>query len=136
MFEIADLKSKKLPELQEIAKQIGVKRVTGLKKMDLIYQIIDQAASQPTAIPKAQTADKQATANAEQSTLNAKPEASKKKRNRIGDSSSQESKGTDVATQKGEKIKKPHAEHSGKEGGNPRKHEGQHQGHKKHKNKQ
>ena len=135
MFEIADLKSKKLPELQEIAKQIGVKRVTGLKKMDLIYQIIDQAASQPTAIPKAQTADEQATPTAEQSPLNAKPETSKKKRNRVGDSSSQESKGTDVANQKGEKIKKPHAEHSGKEGGNPRKHEGQHQGHKKHKNK-
>lgn len=48
MYEIASLKSKKLPELQEIAKSIGIKRVTGLKKMDLIYQIIDQAATQPT----------------------------------------------------------------------------------------
>ncbi len=42
MYEISELKSKKLPDLQGIAKSIGVKRITGLKKMDLIYQIIDQ----------------------------------------------------------------------------------------------
>ena len=47
MYEIATLKTKKLPELQEIAKSIGLKRITGLKKMDLIYQIIDYIASNP-----------------------------------------------------------------------------------------
>ncbi len=53
MYEIATLKTKKLPELQEIAKSIGVKRITGLKKMDLIYQIIDFIASNPqTTEPK------------------------------------------------------------------------------------
>tara|TARA_B100000963_G_scaffold165154_1_gene143390 strand:- start:12367 stop:13896 length:1530 start_codon:yes stop_codon:yes gene_type:complete len=41
MFELAKLKSKKLPELQEIAKTIGLKRITGLKKLELIDQIID-----------------------------------------------------------------------------------------------
>ena len=45
MYEIATLKSKKLPELQEIAKALGVKRITGLKKMELIYQIIDTVAA-------------------------------------------------------------------------------------------
>ena len=41
MFELAKLKSKKLTELQEIAKTIGLKRITGLKKLELIDQIID-----------------------------------------------------------------------------------------------
>jgi transcription termination factor Rho len=47
MYEIATLKSKKLPELQEIAKAQGAKRITGLKKMELIYQIIDTVAAAP-----------------------------------------------------------------------------------------
>ena len=47
MYEIATLKTKKLPELQEIAKKIGVKRITGLNKLDLIYQIVDFIASKP-----------------------------------------------------------------------------------------
>ena len=36
MYEIAKLKSKKLPELQEMAKSLGVKKTNGLKKMELI----------------------------------------------------------------------------------------------------
>ena len=47
MYEIATLKTKKLPELQEIAKKIGIKRIAGLKKLDLIYQIVDFIASRP-----------------------------------------------------------------------------------------
>ena len=47
MYEIATLKTKKLPELQEIAKKIGIKRIAGLKKLDLIYQIVDFIASKP-----------------------------------------------------------------------------------------
>ena len=38
------LKSKKLPDLQAIAKSIGVKRVTGLKKQLLIDAIIQASA--------------------------------------------------------------------------------------------
>lgn len=48
MYEISTLKGKKLPDLQEIAKTLGIKRITGLKKMELIYQIIDTAAANPT----------------------------------------------------------------------------------------
>ena len=47
MLEIAELKLKKLPELQEIAKGLGIKGITGQKKMDLAYSIIDHIASQP-----------------------------------------------------------------------------------------
>jgi transcription termination factor Rho len=49
MLEIAELKSKKLPELQEIAKSLGIKGIAGQKKMDLAYSIIDHIASQPEA---------------------------------------------------------------------------------------
>ena len=47
MLEITDLKTKRLPELQSIAKQLKMKRITGLKKMDLIYQILDFQAANP-----------------------------------------------------------------------------------------
>ncbi len=47
MYELATLKTKKLPELQEIAKKIGVKRIAGLKKLDLVYKIVDFIASKP-----------------------------------------------------------------------------------------
>tara|TARA_B100000767_G_scaffold270692_1_gene294862 strand:- start:331 stop:2004 length:1674 start_codon:yes stop_codon:yes gene_type:complete len=53
MYEISDLKSKKLTDLQAIAKSIGVKRIAGLKKLDLIYQIIDFVSANPNAIKKA-----------------------------------------------------------------------------------
>ena len=55
MYEIATLKIKKLPELQEIAKKIGIKRITGLKKLELIYQIVDFIASKPDEESKSQT---------------------------------------------------------------------------------
>ena len=46
MFEISQLKEKTLVELQAIAKEIGLKRTSQLKKIDLVYQILDaQAAS-------------------------------------------------------------------------------------------
>ena len=47
MFEIGQLKEKKLVELHEIAKTIGLKKVSQLKKMDLIYQILDEQAKHP-----------------------------------------------------------------------------------------
>ena len=52
MFEISDLKTKKLSELQEIAKSISVPKYRSLKKMDLIYQILDVQASDPGVVKK------------------------------------------------------------------------------------
>ncbi len=49
MFEISDLKSKKLPELQEIAKGLKVPKLKTLKKLDLVYQILDLQAANPKA---------------------------------------------------------------------------------------
>lgn len=47
MFEITDLKAKKLPELHEIAKELNVPKFKSLKKLDLVYQILDVQASNP-----------------------------------------------------------------------------------------
>ncbi|MFS4493788.1 transcription termination factor Rho [Maribacter sp. 2308TA10-17] len=49
MFEISDLKSKKLPELQEIAKGLNVPKYKTQKKLDLVYQILDVQAANPKA---------------------------------------------------------------------------------------
>ena len=38
MFELSELKAKKLAELQEIAKELGIKKITALKKIELTYQ--------------------------------------------------------------------------------------------------
>ena len=45
MYEIASLKSKKLAELQEIARKLKIKNTAGQKKQELIYQIIDTVAT-------------------------------------------------------------------------------------------
>lgn len=48
MFEISLLKEKKLPELQDIAKQLNVSKFRSLKKLDLVYQILDHQAANPS----------------------------------------------------------------------------------------
>jgi transcription termination factor Rho len=50
MLEISELKSKKLPELQEIAKTLAVPKYRTLKKLDLIYKILDLQASNPESV--------------------------------------------------------------------------------------
>ncbi len=52
MFEIENLKKLKLAELQEIAKRLGIKKYYHLKKMDLIYKILDFYADNPDAVRK------------------------------------------------------------------------------------
>ncbi|GAB5400589.1 MAG: transcription termination factor Rho [Aureisphaera sp.] len=50
MFEISELKAKKLPELQELAKTLSVPKYRSLKKLDLVYQILDYQAANPSAV--------------------------------------------------------------------------------------
>jgi transcription termination factor Rho len=50
MFEISQLKAQKLPELQEIAQQLKVPKYRTLKKLDLVYQILDYQAANPNAV--------------------------------------------------------------------------------------
>ena len=55
MYEIASLKSKKLAELQEIARKLNVKNTAGQKKQELIYQIIDTVATTTVNSEQAKT---------------------------------------------------------------------------------
>ncbi|MAQ48061.1 MAG: transcription termination factor Rho [Flavobacteriales bacterium] len=47
MYDILELKKKKLQNLQEIAEKLEVSEIKNFKKMDLIYQILDKQASSP-----------------------------------------------------------------------------------------
>tara|TARA_S200000501_G_scaffold377392_1_gene435622 strand:- start:219 stop:1697 length:1479 start_codon:yes stop_codon:yes gene_type:complete len=47
MFEISKLKEKKLAELQEIAEKLKISKYKTLKKLDLVYKILDYQASNP-----------------------------------------------------------------------------------------
>ena len=90
MLEIAELKQKKLPELQEIAKSLGIKGITGQKKMDLAYSIIDHIASQPEKIEKQEdnkpkeTSKKTLAEQVSKEPQNSKPKTEKKNPNQNG----------------------------------------------------
>ena len=75
MLEISELKAKKLPELQEIAKALSVPKYRTLKKLDLVYQILDHQAANPKAAapvaPKATSTEKKE--DTEKATTTPKP---------------------------------------------------------------
>jgi len=48
MYDIIELNGKLLADLKEIAKGLNIKKVNNLKKQDLIYQILDHQALNPT----------------------------------------------------------------------------------------
>ncbi|MDT7827712.1 transcription termination factor Rho [Pricia sp. S334] len=77
MFEISDLKAKKLPELQEIAKSLNVPKFRSLKKLDLVYQILDLQAANPKIASEIASAEKNDEGN--QSKPKPKPRAQKAK---------------------------------------------------------
>jgi len=57
MFEISELKEKKLTELQEIAKELNVPKFSSLKKIDLVYQILDLQAANPKIVANNQATE-------------------------------------------------------------------------------
>ncbi|MBN2745102.1 MAG: transcription termination factor Rho [Bacteroidales bacterium] len=48
MYSLNELNEKKLEDLREIAKELEIKRVTNVKKEELVIKILDQQASNPT----------------------------------------------------------------------------------------
>ncbi len=50
MYDINELKGKKLPELKEIAESLNVPKFKSLKKQELIYGILDNQAITPPAV--------------------------------------------------------------------------------------
>ena len=55
MYDISTLKEKKISDLQDIAKSLKIKKITSLKKQDLIYQIIDFLSTNPESASKSET---------------------------------------------------------------------------------
>ncbi|MCF6280213.1 MAG: transcription termination factor Rho [Flavobacteriaceae bacterium] len=55
MYEISKLKEQSLVELQQIAKEIDLKKFSQLKKLDLVYQILDHQAANPAETPEKPT---------------------------------------------------------------------------------
>ena len=107
MFEISKLKEKKLSELQEIAENLKISKFKTLKKLDLVYKILDHQASNPEEKD-----------NNPKEKVN-KPKAKFKKRNkphRADDVKENEEKNT--SEEKNTKPEKKH--HSSKREGNQR----------------
>jgi len=90
MFEISELKAKKLADLQEIAKSIGLTKTSQLKKLDLVYQILDVQATAPE---KANTTEK----------TEEKPKVEKPKRKRVSTKSTQKKTTEEAITKTVEK---------------------------------
>ncbi len=58
MFDIDELKEMKLLELQEIAQKIEVPKFRQLKKLDLVYQILDVQAANPKQLKETAASNK------------------------------------------------------------------------------
>ena len=58
MIDIHTLNKKLLPELKEIAKDLGVPRYQKLKKQELVYEILDVQAKQLSVEKKSEEAKK------------------------------------------------------------------------------
>lgn len=81
MFEISDLKEQKLPELQDIAKTLGIPKYRSLKKDELVYQILDYQAANPKVVAPV-TPEKAAVEN-KTSPENSQKRPSNQQRNRV-----------------------------------------------------
>ena len=92
MFEISDLKEKKLPDLQEIAQSLGMKKFKTLKKEELIYRIIDFQAENPAPIQPPQVANTQEEKKEKTTGQAKKKEARPQKENNKKDSQPKENK--------------------------------------------
>lgn len=59
MYTILELDKKLLPDLKEIAKDLGIKKVDLLRKQDLIYSILDQQSIKAMEIKKAERGERE-----------------------------------------------------------------------------
>ena len=96
MFDINELKSKKLDELQEIAAGLKLKKAKQQKKMDLIYSILDHQADHSAQKKKENTTEKES-----------RPENKHRKRMPPSREKEPTAKNTEVATKEPAEPQKP-----------------------------
>jgi transcription termination factor Rho len=92
--------------LQEMAKTLGIKRITGLKKMELIYQIIDTVAATPTDENPHKSSKKENTIQTQRPRENAKSKANDKAKN--GSEDKAQPKAADNKPEKKEQQQQQH----------------------------
>ena len=93
MFEISKLKEKKLSELQEIAEELKISKYKTLKKLDLVYKILDHQASNP----KTEDSDKKDL-----------PKSNSEQKNRSNKKNDTDSKSKDILNEKSDKKPNNH----------------------------
>ncbi|WP_248723815.1 transcription termination factor Rho [Seonamhaeicola sp. ML3] len=135
MFEISQLKEKKLSDLQEIAKELSIPKYRSLKKLDLVYQILDHQAANPKAVaqPKPATEESKPKPKRQRQRIQ-KPNANATKDAPIEEATKQEVQEPRKQDQKKEEVKKedaPRQENKPKPQGNQQK---QHQHKNQHRN--
>ena len=79
MFEISQLKAKKLPELQDLAKKLSVPKYRSLKKLDLVYQILDYQAANPEEVKQTIGATDKTKSNGQETQSKSNTQNTKKK---------------------------------------------------------
>lgn len=108
MFEISDLKAKKLPELQEIAKSLNVPKYRTQKKLDLVYQILDLQASNPKIASEVASSEKPEKAEKSKPKPRApRAKATKEKATQSSSDSSKDTKDSKEADTETKETKKP-----------------------------
>ena len=78
MYDIIELNAKKVLELKEIAKKLGISRLEKLKKQDLVYSILDEQALRPGENKKAQSKPKTAATRSTKTTAQGASEEKEK----------------------------------------------------------
>ena len=118
MFEISDLKAKKLPELQDIAEGLKVPKFKTLKKLDLVYQILDLQAADPKVVAEIATSIDPTPVAAEERPVRKPNKLNKPRRERLVKDGPNPPKNTPVSTEDGQtktevdKEKKTESKHS------------------------
>jgi transcription termination factor Rho len=87
MLDIIELNSKKLLELRQIAKDLGIRRVESFKKQDLVYRILDEQAIQASEKKKSPESKKSDQKIPEESTQSGKRPKRGRPPKKVGDSS-------------------------------------------------
>jgi transcription termination factor Rho len=109
MFEISELKAKKLPELQDIAKNLNVPKYRSLKKLDLVYQILDLQASNPEVVKEKQalTEEKKDSAQSRPPRVSAQKKVAPRKPEATKPTSNGEEKAQDDGEKRQRKASQP-----------------------------
>ncbi len=131
MLEISELKAKKLPELQEIAKALNVPKYRTLKKLDLVYQILDHQAANPGTVAGGVKDNSSAKTDTEKKNTNPrqrrprarKPENTRKPTSKEANTSQETNKEATLFTKKEEvptkKVENTQKKEDHKEGNKP-----------------